>query len=477
MKRIFFVAIAATFLAASCQKTEVINPVGGPSMSFTTGMSKLTKAPNPNAVDAENKGQRNLEFQHFSVWAYVNPDDDFSTNKHNVSSDGIYDGMRNILVECKTPYVEEVKDDPATEGTDEARPEVPGVWKTNKEYYWPGNNKNLRFFAVSADPAWIRPTAAGATCPVVPDYTAPSLTINDFEVGGADVDDDAAKVVKKDANEDLMIADFVEQNQSKTDIELTFRHALAKVEFVFKTIASTDPNKPAPDVWVQSLEVAGMQYKGDLVANLSATDRTKWSLEWERETATAAFIDDYVGVATYPSDADADVIADPTAMKLEVEPKTFTTWLMMPQPITADSKVNITYVINKRKFTAIFQLNGDKNTTINAWEPNQHIKYTVVLAPNTISFIPSIEDWTPTIDVDPENGTMTQNPPVAYPTMEENVTLYISSYPLAVGAEVYTDVEMKNLAADKEYTLKDGRKLTVENGKIKTITPAPEQNS
>ena len=36
MKKFFFVALAATLLAAGCQKTEVINPVGGRSMSFTT---------------------------------------------------------------------------------------------------------------------------------------------------------------------------------------------------------------------------------------------------------------------------------------------------------------------------------------------------------------------------------------------------------------------------------------------------------
>ena len=371
-------------------------------MSFTTGMSKLTKAPNPDAVDAENKGQRNLEFQNFSVWAYVKPGDDFSSNQHNVASDGIYDGMRNILVECKTPYVEEVKDNPETTDKNEAADEIPGVWKTKKEYYWPGKNKNLRFFAVSADPAWIRPTAAGATCPVVPYYTVPSITINNFEVKAEDVKDTDGKVIKTAANEDLMIADFVEQNQDKTDIELTFRHTLAKVEFVFKTLAPTD-NKPAPDVWVQSLEVAGMQYKGNLVATLSTTDPTKWSLLWNRDDATTMFKDDYVGLAEYPTDIDDDAAADPTAMKLETAPKTFTTWLMMPQPITANSKVNITYVINKRKFTAIFQLNGDKNTTINSWEPNQHIKYTVVLAPNTISFSPSIEEWSQ-YDADPNNG-------------------------------------------------------------------------
>ena len=37
MKKILFVAFAATLLAASCQKTEIINPVspnGEPAMSF-----------------------------------------------------------------------------------------------------------------------------------------------------------------------------------------------------------------------------------------------------------------------------------------------------------------------------------------------------------------------------------------------------------------------------------------------------------
>ena len=58
MKKIFFVALAATLLAASCQKTEVINPVGGPVMSFNTGMGKITKAVGTADAEAANNMSR-----------------------------------------------------------------------------------------------------------------------------------------------------------------------------------------------------------------------------------------------------------------------------------------------------------------------------------------------------------------------------------------------------------------------------------
>jgi amino acid transporter len=54
MKKIFYVALSATLLAAGCQKTEVLNPVGEPTMTFTTGMGKLTKA--VGTADAEAAG-------------------------------------------------------------------------------------------------------------------------------------------------------------------------------------------------------------------------------------------------------------------------------------------------------------------------------------------------------------------------------------------------------------------------------------
>ena len=55
MKRIFFVALAATLLAASCQKTEIINPAGGNVMTFSTNMlvhhCYIFSAPKPALSD------------------------------------------------------------------------------------------------------------------------------------------------------------------------------------------------------------------------------------------------------------------------------------------------------------------------------------------------------------------------------------------------------------------------------------------
>lgn len=400
MKKTFFVALAATVMTVGCQKTELLNGTTGPALSFTTVMNKLTKA--QGTVDAENKGQKNLEAQDFSVWAYADPQSDFASVTVVNATTKIYDGIENLHVDCKRAHTDAI----VGNGTNEnpQTPAVEAIWKTAKEYYWPGENKNLRFFAVSADGSWLRPTATGSTCPVTIDYATPSLLVEDFEVKAAPVMD-GETVVKTAANEDLMVADFIKQNQDDKVVDLTFRHTLSKVEFIFKTLAAEN-GATAPDVWVQSLSVAGMKYKGDL--NVTPKDATaatiQWNFAWTPDPATTTFTDDWTGIATYLDGTDATTIADATAMKLTTSPQTFTTWLMIPQGITSDSKVSITYVINKRQFTSIFPLNGDSNTTISSWSCNQHIKYNVVLAPNTISFSPTVQDWTtPSINIEYQN--------------------------------------------------------------------------
>ena len=90
MKKIFFLAISATLLAAGCQKTEIINqvnPVGEPSMAFAADMGKLTKA-------AESTGMDNLKTQDFKLWAYYAQDDP----SRGATVNQPYDGMVDELV-------------------------------------------------------------------------------------------------------------------------------------------------------------------------------------------------------------------------------------------------------------------------------------------------------------------------------------------------------------------------------------------
>lgn len=392
MKKLFLVALSATLLAASCQKTEIINPVGDPVMLFTTNMGKLTKAPNPNAPDAENEGLVNLKLQNFRVWAYAAEDYD---NTPGNDLNQIYDGMENLQVSFKND-----------------------AWGTDKQYFWPGVDKNLNFFAVSADDATVG--EMGKTSEKISINVAErSITIKDFVVEHRNQATTESSPATTAANVDLMVADFVKQNQAQDEkkVNLKFHHALSKVEFVFNT-------NPADDikVFVQSLEVTDLETTGTLTVTPKSTtvttgegeddettkkpaEVTQVEFTWEQgksegpaQTATPqlqTFTDDWFDVATtgYPDSyefAAGVTVHDETAMILTANPQKFTTWLMLPQTIT-NKKVKITYLINNRQFVSEFPL--DKG--ISEWDDNQYIKYNINLSPNLISFDATVDDWNP----------------------------------------------------------------------------------
>lgn len=406
MKRIAIVVVSTSLLAAGCQKTEIVNPAPEPSMVFTTGMTKLTKASGKNS-DAASAGEDNLKAQDFRVWAYANYED--AINKVNKGS--VYDGMQNLNV-----YYNAVTTGEEGSITSES-------WSTNKEYYWPGTDKNLLFFAVSgADYG----TDLSAQTVVVPDFEGKSIAVSEFVVDPST------------PNVDLMVADVVDQHQGDKEVNLTFHHALSKVEFLFKTVPSDNMR-----VLVQGIEVEGLVSRAGLSVTAAAEGEQKkdnandagmvtstvypvsfvWTPATDNATdnATAIFVDDYTthyegfkedwgegdnatteielvdGTKVDPNNLKENESFDTAAMALTAEAKTFATWLMIPQDIT-DKTVKVTYIINSRQFEAIFKLDHDslKGTEENAvaqWGDNKYVRYTVTLSPNVISFSPSVEDW------------------------------------------------------------------------------------
>ncbi len=387
MKKIFFVALAATLLAAGCQKTEIINPVnptGQPALSFSTGMSKLTKA--VGTADADADGMVNLKAQDFRVWAYADYED---PNTDKTELDMIYDGMSNLNI----GYTEQT----VTTGEEGSQTTTTvGSWAPAKEYYWPGKDKNLRFFAVSG-------VALGedlsATTVVVPTITRTPAVVDKPETTE---DETAAESVAmqlevKDfvvnhaaPNADLMVADFVCQNQTTKEVSLKFRHALSKVEFLFNTLSTSDAT-----VYVQSLSVENVLTKSSLtVTENNGEDKvTKPTIfTWGDRSVPQTFVDDYTATANVPTDTEklpANADLDNTALELTTTATKFCTWLVMPQTIST-LQVKILYVIGKRQFESIFPLGTEALT---AWGANQYVRYTITLAPNKISFNPSVEEW------------------------------------------------------------------------------------
>ena len=385
MKKIFFVALSATLLAAGCQKTEVlnqVNPVDGTSMTFAPNMGKLTKA-----ATAEGSGETNLSEQDFRLWAcYVAADPN-----RGAAANSIYDGMSNIII----------SDGPEGNAGNE--------WKANTTHFWPGKNKKLKFFAISANNETYGDEGStaetGSKITVTPGETTNTMTVSNFTVDPAKPDTD------------LMVADYVEAAQQGSDgytsntVNFNFRHALTKVEFTFKNTASSIP------VYVQQMYVEGIKKVGTLTVT-GSNDAT--TMEWSAPTDTASFVGDFAADPETPalSYTNAENIKEwktgiaainkANYMQLTGEPETFTTWLVIPQtvyeageagadPIT-DLKVTIAYVIKSgeeyRQFVSTFSL-GTANNAVNAWGKNQYVKYNINLTPNIISFDADVEDWDP----------------------------------------------------------------------------------
>ena len=387
MKKILFVAFAATLLAAGCQKTEIINRVGD-RIGFTTELGKITKS--VGEADADNDGDENLLAQDFRVWAYyVAADANTGANANDN-----YDGMVDKLV--KAPETIEEDGQPALTG-----------WTPDKTYYWPGKEKDLKFFAVSG---------------VEEGEAEVNETDNKITIAGFTVDTDAADV-------DLMVADFIQQDQGdKGDpaddapgkVHFKFNHALSKVEFLFKKAKDTKET-----IFVQSLTVGtatdtegGLINVGTLTASTDvdgfgeeATTAVQHevTLEWDTDSSDPVpFADDWTKKATteadgYPAEYTAIggrkvTVGDEgeKAMVVEETEETFTTWLMIPQTIYDETSeigktVTITYLINDRQFKVIFPLYVKE--TLQDWAINQYVRYNVTLSPNKITFGASVNDW------------------------------------------------------------------------------------
>lgn len=389
MKRILFVAFTATLLAASCQKTEIINQVPGEALTFTTAMSKLTKAVGKSDADQPD-GLINLQAQDFKVWAYYTYADDI--NKVTVGAP--YDGMEHLDVTYKE-----------------------SKWTTELDYYWPGTNKSLDFFAVSTGQTWAKPEETDTDGNVVTQAVSGvsveiegqgetigerKLTVNGYGVNNAD------------PNDDLMVAEFVRQHQGMNEkkVSVHFKHALAKVQFRFTTNSGSDK------IEVKSLTVKDLKTTGTLTVEengdpVETNGRVPVELTWSEHDTPADFTDDYDGNL----ELKAPVTEGETVTKNDQE---FATWLVLPQTIdgkTVTIEYDITSATGTRSFQQTFALtrpavqevkDGESVLTpgkeaFAEWKINQVVIYTINLSPNKIEFDPSVEPWDESTNLTDQN--------------------------------------------------------------------------
>lgn len=390
MKKILFVALGATLLAAGCQKTEIVNPVnptGKTPMSFSTEIAKLTKS-------AVGTGIENLQDQGFKLSAVIAYEDIYTTDTEFNTN---YDGLSN----------KQFTYDKAAN-----KWEIEG----GQSYFWPGTGKELVFFAVSSakdavavptiaangfgisgtkDDATGAYTGVGVSNYKITDYVVTAPTYAKTATG------EIAVGTQTGADDDLMIAEVVIRHQSEPsagnnngEVDLMFNHTLSKVQFVFTTNSTTASTYP---VTVKSVVIEDVINKATLNVEVESDLTTKRTsnntYDWSPEENTVL----YALTPNEGNTTDFTIDYDLT-LNGSQDGQIYATWLVIPQTLT-NKMVSVTYTIGDaanttatpKEFTSVWPL---YTTTLTAWERNQYIKYTVNLSPNMITFKPSVEtDW------------------------------------------------------------------------------------
>lgn len=230
-------------------------------------------------------------------------------------------------------------------------------------YYWPFEGK-IQFFAYAKDDAVKNfKVAADAKYPTL-EYT---------------IADTAPTQI------DFVVAKATDLSKQAADVSLTFTHALTQVNFSAKS------------------ENTGMEYKITSVKLANVYNSGTYNFKDGKWTKTDAAI---LKTYDYPL-ADGGVSVTGGAAEATSLSQTNGALMLMPQSMTATSKIIITYEVWKDNVLIDKVENFDISlSAVAAWEAGQKIRYTLALTSKgaTVSFAPSVGEWGEP-ETDPLNPT------------------------------------------------------------------------
>lgn len=460
MKKILFVALAATLLAAGCQKTEIINPVnpdGTPAMTFSTGIGKLTKS-------ATASGTENLQTQNF-VLSAVNAYEDTPSGRY---FNAYYDDLNNKQFTYQD-----------------------GAWviEGGDSYFWPGKDRELVFFAISSNQKNAdNKTQKYAVPAIVNDgfglakdnsgvVSVQNYVIEDYTVISPSYTETSTV---PGADDDLMVADVVKKHQDsqsasgvKGQVDLAFNHTLSKVEFVFSTNPQTSATYP---VVINSIVVNDVVKTADLTIGVTfnETEAADNEYDWDATNVNATY-----ATAVKDGEKNCEDYIVTYDLPLNAAEQTYATWLVIPQDLT-DKTVTITYTIQDaqnptsqpKKFVSVWPLKVDN--LVDAWEINNYVKYKVNLSPNIITFNPYLDkDWNDVVDIDPSTGTTPTPISFSSITATGEKSYHFVGTELKVGLEVFELVDAKYVLTEATSIETATHIYTLENGVVTAIAEVP----
>lgn len=252
-------------------------------------------------------------------------------------------------------------------------------------YYWPAGKMS---FAASS-PADLE--CAGATRT----YGEDGVTIENFEVNANA--EHHYDLLYSNRTLDMTAEDMLDGASYYSGIPIDFKHALSSVRFSIK-------NESEANVFLTSIKVYGVKYKGTFEEQLNEATNVqdpKWTVDDDKVASDAAYIG-FQGSVQFQSAPMyvAQLAAEDTDAPSEDEK--CNQLLLMPQTLTDDATVVVTYTVNgsERSKTAKLSAGIDVlGNPVPAWNPGVRYTYRLVYGKaaadqDRIYFAPGAAEWT-----------------------------------------------------------------------------------
>ena len=260
-------------------------------------------------------------------------------------------------------------------------------------YYWPSGK--MSFAATS--PANLELSGVDRK------YGANGLTITGFEVQStADKHYDllfSTRTINKTS------ADMLQGASYYSGIPIQFQHALSSVRFSIQ-------NTTDADVVLKEIKVYGVKYKGDFAENLdeNTSDYSQYvrgtnvNPAWDVKNDIIDEANGYVGfTGSVGFPISAQYVAALSAADTDAadENEESHQLLLMPQELTDDACVKVTYTVNGHQHSKVAKFNEWKDTSdneVDEWQMGVRYTYRLVYSQGTadkdkIYFSPSTDQW------------------------------------------------------------------------------------
>lgn len=369
-KNYLFLAAAATILA-SCAETEKVNndlqdTTEPKVIGFSSFSEKATKG-----VDNIN----DLEYFHNTFAVY-------GTKKHTLTNDKEYVFGESAATTAGTKV--------GTTCTYTANPAnfYGSNWSYTDLRYW-DRQSNYKFIAYApvqdSNPLRYKYNAAGAE---VGD-AGNDFVATDYYLTGKNLQANATNAaINKGFNvndEDLDLMTSAAQSQLgtvHTSVQLTFKHILSKIN----VIIGKSENLDNTTVKIDEVTISKLIDKGSYAESRYDGASTPRVSGW----TPAATNHDANYVLKYEwSDGEPNLPNTDGADTYKVNPLYFIESLVIPQPISNDSKVTIKYHIDAEAFTYVLDLNEAFTEFFDRYNYN----LTFTIGPSVITFDASASNW------------------------------------------------------------------------------------